>query len=79
MADKLNKCVCGNAPKFHCERVAEDAEECWVECSCGRVTAVREDAYCDFASAAWERRRHREPTLMKISLYIHERQEPRDG
>lgn len=53
-AGKLKDCLCGKVPKFHCARIAEDAEECWVECECGRATMVREDAYCDFASAAWD-------------------------
>lgn len=51
---KLNRCECGSLPRYRCERVAEDAEECWVECKCGRRTEEREGAYCDFASAAWD-------------------------
>ena len=51
----LKACNCGFAPKMRCVRVAEDAEECWVECSaCGQKTEEIEDAYCDFATAAWQ-------------------------
>lgn len=50
----LKRCTCGGAARFQCVRVAEDAEECWVECeTCGRATERCEDAYCDFDTAEW--------------------------
>lgn len=54
MATRLNKCPCGGTPAVMCTRVAEDAEEAWVECQrCGRETERCEDAYADFDTAEW--------------------------
>ncbi len=65
---RLKPCACGaegpRGPGVMYARVAEDAEETWVECpACGRATEPLEDAYADYAGAAddWNRGRIIEP------------------
>lgn len=52
---RLNPCTCGSKARMRVARVAEDAEECWAECvGCGAKTEAIEDAYADYATAAWQ-------------------------
>lgn len=54
MGTTLKVCVCGGTPQIMSCRIAEDAEEAWVECGrCGRETERCEDAYADFDTAEW--------------------------